>query len=480
PLSTTPSTTSTFQSNDNVGESNHNRNEQFSSMFSVIRAKTRIRRDSRVRIGLTFLLLSFTIYLLHLLSPGEYLKVEESRGKSNVTVEEVESLPTRPYEGYVLDINRVNKHCEPIDQGKSSLKHFKVQDCLDYLDTQQHDYMVKPAITPNAANTSISALNLQCAPGRETMLFHVYWRGRIIDKLAINIKSFLYTQPLKCSKMIVWLDENNEDLENNKYVKSVLQFSPENLEFRKWNITEQLNYDTIYSGWERKFKSKIRVVGYSDMVRFVLLHRYGGMYVDADTLFLRDLSPLYYLDYDFSYRWSFWLNYNTAILRLRKNSTLTRKIIKGAMKHSMKFHPYSIKKYLISNKKGWNKANLDEQLYMMPVVLFDPLWLKSDLHDKSQILRPNLGRWKDVFLGKLVDNEFPGVDEQLLAEAGNNTKLLRKKEEFFRGAFTYHWHNRWKQNVAKGSWFDILQKAYDDFIQGKISNLYNEWNPNLA
>ncbi|CAG8609709.1 14861_t:CDS:1 [Acaulospora colombiana] len=482
---------STFLPGGSVKEkSDHNDDPDFSSTISTTkRNKVCIRCDPKIRIGLMFPIIFAFIYLLHLLYL-EYLTndVEGNRSdgdeiKIEITI--VDILPERPYEGYVLDMGRINEHCEPTDYKKSALKRFPVQSCLDYLDTRQYDYMVNPPInsTTSAAtdnvtttNTSSSILtsNLQCAPGREPMLFHVYWRGKFTDKIALNIKSFLYTQPLRCSKMLVWLEKNDEDLRANKHAKSLLRFSPTNIEFRKWDITEQLNYDSIYSGWERKLKSKTKVVSYSDTVRFVLLHRYGGIYVDADTIFLRDMSPLYYLDYEFSYRWSFKFDYNTAVLRIRPNSTTSRKIINGAMKNSMKFHPFAIKKYLFADEKDQTKEVLDKQLYMMPVALFDPLWLKSDLHVKSQKLKPNLARWNDVFSAGLLNNEFPGANKELLAKAANDTTLLRKNDEFFRGAFTYHWHNLWKQRIANGSWFDVLQKGYDDFIEGKIRNPYNE------
>lgn len=42
----------------------------------------------------------------------------------------------------------------------------------------------------------------------------------------------------------------------------------------------------------------------SDIVRFVLCHRFGGIYVDTDTLFLRDWEELFGSKQAFAYRWS--------------------------------------------------------------------------------------------------------------------------------------------------------------------------------
>ncbi len=40
----------------------------------------------------------------------------------------------------------------------------------------------------------------------------------------------------------------------------------------------------------------------SDAVRFVVLHKFGGMYIDTDILLLRDLQPFYI--HEFAYLWS--------------------------------------------------------------------------------------------------------------------------------------------------------------------------------
>jgi WD repeat and SOF domain-containing protein 1 len=42
----------------------------------------------------------------------------------------------------------------------------------------------------------------------------------------------------------------------------------------------------------------------SDMARFVLCHRFGGIYLDADTIFLRDWEELWGSKQAFAYRWS--------------------------------------------------------------------------------------------------------------------------------------------------------------------------------
>ncbi|CAG8715815.1 26245_t:CDS:2 [Dentiscutata erythropus] len=369
----------------------------------------------------------------------------------------------RPLAGYVIDLNRIDEHCEPDNYNKSILKKYPMQDCLDYLDKKQFDYLIKPD-SPKYCNEN------------DPMLFHVFWRGNVTDKLSLFIKSFLYTQPLKCSLLYVWLDDVNEDIQSNPYILQLLRFIGKNIEFKRWITEDQLNFNPLFNGWERLLKKSNRkkVVGFSDLVRFTLLHRYGGMYFDADALLLRDISPLYNLDIDFAYRWSVWKHYNTAILRLHSNSTVGRLIIEAAMKNKLNFHPMSIRTYLVNKSiESMTRDDLNEHLYMMPVLLFDPLWLKADLHHKKIQLNPNLYRWQDAYNPTLLGNEFPGS----VYDNSTNPLELRKMNNFFRGAFTYHWHNQWKTIIQPTSWLGVMQTAYDAFLEGKDSNIYDEYLP---
>src|SRR5256885_2028630 len=94
-------------------------------------------------------------------------------------------------------------------------------------------------------------------------------------------------------------------LDTNRVMRSCdMKFYQKNIEFKRWDTEEQLNSDDLYKGWE-KIMSNQRSVAFSDLVRFVVLNRYGGMYMDGDVLFLRDMRPLYHSSIDFSYKWSF-------------------------------------------------------------------------------------------------------------------------------------------------------------------------------
>jgi WD repeat and SOF domain-containing protein 1 len=116
----------------------------------------------------------------------------------------------------------------------------------------------------------------------------------------------------------------------------------------------------------------------SDMVRFVLCHRFGGVYLDADTLLLRDWEELWGWKGAFAYRWSRLPSYNTAILRLNKGSALGSFLFKTALNNGLDFHPMTVSRYL-------KDAHLEELLMMLPDALFDPAWLNTEYY---QLDRP--------------------------------------------------------------------------------------------
>jgi WD repeat and SOF domain-containing protein 1 len=117
----------------------------------------------------------------------------------------------------------------------------------------------------------------------------------------------------------------------------------------------------------------------SDMARFILCHRFGGVYIDADTLLLRDWEELWGWKGAFAYRWSRLPKYNTAVLRMHKNSALGTFLFRTALKNEFDFHPMTITQYV-------DQAYVHGLLFRVPDALFDPAWLSVEI--KYQRDRP--------------------------------------------------------------------------------------------
>lgn len=121
----------------------------------------------------------------------------------------------------------------------------------------------------------------------------------------------------------------------------------------------------------------------SDMARFILCHRFGGIYLDADTIFLRDWEELWGWKGAFAYRWSRLDKYNTAVLRLNKGSALGTFLFRTAAKNDFDFHPMTVSKYT-------KEAYLDNLLLRLPDALFDPAWLNTEYYQRDRPPQPFL------------------------------------------------------------------------------------------
>jgi len=119
----------------------------------------------------------------------------------------------------------------------------------------------------------------------------------------------------------------------------------------------------------------------SDMARFVLCHRFGGVYLDADTILLRDWEELFGWKGAFAYRWSRLPNYNTAVLRMNKGSALGSFLFRTALKNGLDFHPMTVSSYT-------KDAFLEPLLLRLPDALFDAAWLNTEEYQRDRPPQP--------------------------------------------------------------------------------------------
>lgn len=119
----------------------------------------------------------------------------------------------------------------------------------------------------------------------------------------------------------------------------------------------------------------------SDMARFVLCHRFGGIYLDADTILLRDWEELWGWKGAFAYRWSRLERYNTAVLKLNKGSALGTFLFRTALKNGLDFHPMTVSRYT-------KDAALEPLLLRLPDALFDSAWLNTEDFQRERPPQP--------------------------------------------------------------------------------------------
>ena len=255
----------------------------------------------------------------------------------------------------------------------------------------------------------------------EPTLFHFYWRvpKEFSRKQVLPIKSSIVSQNLKTIKFILW---SNIDLTDNPYIKPLLPF----IETRIWNLKEEskntpLENSKIIDG---VVDDSLCYLG-GDLFRLLCLHKYGGVYIDMDVVVLRDFEPI--LQYEFMYQWGSsgtinkWnepiLKQNGAVMRLKSNSELSNDllnelIITPARENTM---CWGVELY----HKVWNK---NKNWVTFPCAWFNTEW------GMASTIQP----FKKNFEGN-------------------------KSDELFDGAFTWHWHNKWDEDIENGCKFEILE-----------------------
>ncbi|KAJ7188594.1 hypothetical protein C8R46DRAFT_25494 [Mycena filopes] len=409
-----------------------------------------------------------------------------------------------------------SEHEAYLDEGFTKSRHAAWEPPLD--------------LPPPAKDHRYSPENF-CDP-EDPRIFHMYWTGPFTDKPYLAILSFLFTQNLglhrpaqegtdACTPQLwIWVnpgpaaalsgsatEELFEQLRSSPWAAPFLhpRFNHV-IHFKIWNTAEQLDsIPETKTEWRSKktiFKSggvvaaasddsmynrtgsqsanlydKLSVI-MSDMARFILCHKYGGIYLDADTLFLRDWTEMWGWKGAFAYRWSFHPSYNTAVLRLRQRSALGHFILRTAVKNGFDFHPFEITKYL-------KEARLDNLLTRIPDAVFDSAWLNMEGYQRERPPQPFFTGFEQFF-------DTPAVDSGAPVALGY--------QGFFSGAYSYHFHNSWWMVVdparnwpdlgprfqnATGDeeledrrdldWSTVMKRSFEAYIRGEAPNMYGEY-----
>ncbi|TVY60747.1 hypothetical protein LSUE1_G009958 [Lachnellula suecica] len=397
--------------------------------------------------------------------------------------------------------------------------------------------------------------------------YHVYWTGPATWRVELFVKSHFHTQNIPCVRLFIWLDGDRDPkavdkmLNHDPLFEKFLPFVergdivlmtwkfPSRIPLPKGDNTDGVGYyktpgkpnsknetlvadglmrDANNQEWLLLTEKQMTFlpVAVSDAVRFVVLHIYGGAYFDMDVIMLRDMRPLLIGDqHSFAERWGGHPSpgdYNTAIMSLSANSTLSTYLLRGGVRMGLNFHPRVIGVMAV-------KDHRNQEFHMLETAAFDPIWTEFNwgrlgrctipcVHDYGQVFKgkeafPLKDEWdsydgpqlklasdtsktrghfweikRDVMRieGKAAANavEQPATyDKDALTKAEYKIEedsyppTNRTMEHFFRGAWTYHIHNQWLKNPEPSSWLNVIQRAQDGFFSHGRSNPYGEkWN----
>ena len=130
--------------------------------------------------------------------------------------------------------------------------------------------------------------------------FHTYWRVDLAPfgpRQEWMLKSFFATQDVSSSRLILW---SNGDLSSNPILQTYLQRYPDSFALNVVDIPS-LAKGTELEGNDLLTRKDAKAWVDGDLIRLLLLWNYGGIWVDMDSLFTRDLEPL--LEHEFVTQW---------------------------------------------------------------------------------------------------------------------------------------------------------------------------------
>ena len=113
------------------------------------------------------------------------------------------------------------------------------------------------------------------------IIFHVYWYGILSRKQLLCINSYLATQDLQRTKLWIWLDYKNGNLEKNKKLIP----DHKNIEIKCY-IPKKESKNTPFEKY--KYLTQDKYIKFrSDIARLIFLYKYGGLYYDLDMILLK-------------------------------------------------------------------------------------------------------------------------------------------------------------------------------------------------
>ena len=258
----------------------------------------------------------------------------------------------------------------------------------------------------------------------EKLVFHCFWKvprefGRKQKAVLVSIIVNHFNRDFELN---LW---SNVDLSNNILLKDIKQY----IKFHIWDIQKEKK-DTILESCEY-MDSEVVHDDYcyleGDIFRLLILNKYGGFYIDMDVLVLRDMSPLNHLEFLYQWGTSIVKDNNTAmngaIMRFNKNSLISQEYLE----------------LIKVNKPEKNNTSWGTLLY-------------SQLKNNTILVLPCI--W--------FDSEWGFEDTKL-------DPFNKGRVQFFDGAFTWHWHNRWDDEIQEGSKFNVIEEVHNSMLEHALS-----------
>ena len=265
----------------------------------------------------------------------------------------------------------------------------------------------------------------------EPFVFHAYWQHNFSRKQAFSIKSLLVTQKelfrlSPNTTVILWTEDGPNETAANPWLQQMASLG---VQVRHYDpVVEAVG--TPLEGNDAVTMKYARTAFRADWARLIELYKYGGLYFDLDTLFLKDITPLITKYGEFGYPWITRRGkINNAFLHFKKQSAAITDILIRAGQERKATGLHGFTGFLIEHKP--------KDMNLVPFELIDFCWIDWTLcprFDFTWFFKP----WK---------------------EQGWVRK--RKATRGLKTSYVYHWHNCWKYPIHDGSPFERFEREFD-------------------
>jgi len=266
--------------------------------------------------------------------------------------------------------------------------------------------------------------------------FHIYTEVKT-NKELLAIKSYLATQNLSKTKLIVWSNYDISEQENIQPYKHLLDlrvYDPR--ELAKDTPLERVESHMLNGGDRNHWMS-------SGIMRFLVLYKFGGVYIDMDMVLLRDFKPI--LGQDFAYQWGGSTDFAKE-RRWEADCHGPCAALLGAVKGG-EFIKNCMAQLVVTPATGGTCYDEDMLGYVyakQPFTVFPSSFFNTE--------------W-------LISKTDPELSQEL--DKSMFDKPLASMVNLFEEAFAWHWHNSSNKNktVAEGSKFDLLEQKIDNKLK---------------
>lgn len=266
--------------------------------------------------------------------------------------------------------------------------------------------------------------------------FHVYSEIKT-EKELLCVKSFLATQNLSKCKLVLWSDY---DVSSNPLLAPYVDY----IDLRVYSDSVADGTDLAGSEWLTAHDTKYYMR--SGIVRFLVTHKFGGIWADMDMVFLRSFKPI--LDQEWAYMWGAELDFANhgpcaAMMSFQKESPLSQLCINEIL--STQIVPDSTVLDHILLAKVYRKFPFT----VFPSAFFNTEWQMNTYYNTE---------------GRVYDPNGLGT-----ATESGWFKKNQYSPSLFPEAFSWHWHNSSYKNhkVEEGSKFNLIERMIDGRLKNK-------------